>query len=216
MGRTAWRVKTAVRRAGKPLYGFLQRRWFPQLADEQWLRVEMNRRVEAFLRDLDVAHSDAVEISGSRYEALPWRSYEALHWPEFDLCRPPPVAARFDVVICEQVLEHVVDPWAATRTLFELCRPGGRLVVNTPFLVRLHDHPGDYWRFAPDGLRLLLEHAGWQDVVVDAWGNEACLRANLRRWAPVRPWSSMRNERDLPLVVWAFARRAGDQETGSD
>jgi 2-polyprenyl-3-methyl-5-hydroxy-6-metoxy-1,4-benzoquinol methylase len=32
---------------------------------------------------------------------------------------------RFDVVICEQVLKHVEDPYAATENLRRLCAPEG-------------------------------------------------------------------------------------------
>jgi SAM-dependent methyltransferase len=56
------------------------------------------------------------------------------------------------------VLEHVPDPITATRNLLQLLRPGGHLIVNTPFLVRIHGSPGDFWRFTPDGMRLLLRN----------------------------------------------------------
>ena len=204
----AWRIRELARRAGRPLWGRVQRRWFPDLVDEQWLRTVMNRDVDAYVGALSPSQLDVVEISGSHFESWPWRSYTALHWPAFDLCDPPPIATRYDVIVCEQVLEHVVDPVVAIRTLRSLCRPGGHLVVSTPFLVRLHDHPGDYWRFTPAGLQLLLDRGGWREVNVNSWGNEACLRANVRRWAPRRPWSSLRNDSELPLVVWAFARNS--------
>ena len=37
-------------------------------------------------------------------------------YPRFDLCAPLAERRRFDVVLCEQVLEHVVDPCAAAET----------------------------------------------------------------------------------------------------
>jgi hypothetical protein len=39
------------------------------------------------------------------------------------------------------------------------------------------------------------------------------VRGNLRRFPRIRPWRSLRNEADFPLVVWAFAHRA---DTGID
>ena len=47
-----------------------------------------------------------------------------LAWPEFDVCAPLTEERRFDLVICEQVLEHVPDPWTAVENLRELCVPG--------------------------------------------------------------------------------------------
>lgn len=38
----------------------------------------------------------------------------------------------FDVVICADVLEHLLDPWATTRRLAALLRPGGLLVASVP------------------------------------------------------------------------------------
>ena len=37
-----------------------------------------------------------------------------------------------DVILCLDVLEHLVDPWATVRRLTPLLAPGGRLVVSLP------------------------------------------------------------------------------------
>jgi SAM-dependent methyltransferase len=39
---------------------------------------------------------------------------------------------RFDLVLCLDVLEHLVDPWEVTRRLQRLLRPGGAIVVSLP------------------------------------------------------------------------------------
>ncbi len=81
--------------------------------------------------------------------------------------------------MCEQVIEHVVDPWAAAANLRGLCSPGGHVVVSTPFLIRVHELPEwglhDYWRFTPRGLQTLLERAGLEVESVHSWGNRRCL-----------------------------------------
>ena len=41
-------------------------------------------------------------------------------------------AARFDTVICVEVLEHVPDDAAAVREFTRVLKPGGRLVVTVP------------------------------------------------------------------------------------
>jgi 2-polyprenyl-3-methyl-5-hydroxy-6-metoxy-1,4-benzoquinol methylase len=38
----------------------------------------------------------------------------------------------FDTILAYDVLEHLVDPWATTRRLAELLRPGGQLHVSVP------------------------------------------------------------------------------------
>ena len=178
---------------------------------EHWQRIRLNESVDAFLRALGPERLSAAEVSGDFHASRPWRSYESLDYPDFDLCAPlAEEHTTYDVVICEQVLEHVSDPWLAARNLRALCAPGGHVVVSTPFLVRVHELPAygmpDYWRFTPRGLRLLLEQAGLEVRSVEAWGNRSCVVGNFDRWPAYRRWHSLRNQPDLPLQVWAFAR----------
>lgn len=176
-------------------------------AEEHWQRQVLNHAVDAHLTRLGPGLT-AVEISGGAHATRPWKRYERLDYPEFDLCAPLGERERFDVVICEQVLEHVVDPIAAVRNLRGLCAPGGHVVVSTPFLIRVHELWGmqDYWRFTPRGLRTLLERAGLEVEHVESWGNRDCVVGNFDRWTAYRPWHSLRNEPDLAVQVWAVAR----------
>ncbi len=171
----------------------------------------MNQSIGAFLDSLEVDQLEAAEISGGAHSDRRWRSYQRLDFPNFDLCEPLEAEGQFDVVICEQVLEHVVDPCAAAANLCRLVRPGGHVIVTTPFLVRVHEllmyAMYDYWRFTPRGMRVLLEGAGLEVLDVGSWGNRLCVVSNLSRWSAYRSWQPMRNEPDIPLQVWAFARR---------
>ena len=175
---------------------------------DQWQRVVLNRAVDEHLLALGPAGLTAVEISGSAHAGKGWKEYVSLNYPEFDLCAPLAGQGPFDVVICEQVIEHVADPGAAAANLRELCAPGGHVVVSTPFLIRVHEEWGmeDYWRFTPRGLRTLLERAGLQVDSVESWGNRRCVRGNFDRWPAYRRWHSLRREPKLPVQVWAFAR----------
>lgn len=179
-------------------------------ASRHWLRREMNQAIDDRLSRLDAPSLTAAEVGGSAHSGRGWRTYDVLDYPEFDLCAPKDVG-MFDVVICEQVLEHVIDPCRAARTLHDLCAPGGLVIVSTPFLVRIHELPEyglrDYWRFTPRGLALLIQRSGLVVETLDSWGNRSCLAANLDHWATYRPWRSLRDEPELPLQVWVSARR---------
>jgi Methyltransferase domain len=179
---------------------------------DQWQRIVLNRSVAGHLRSLHPPSLTAVEISGEAYAGMPWKRHTSLNHPEFDVCAPLAVEQCFDVVICEQVIEHVSDPFGAARNLRGLCSAGGHVIVSTPFLIRVHELPmyglKDYWRFTPRGLRTLLESAGLTVETVGAWGNRRCIMANLDRWPAYRRRMSLRNEPDLPVQVWAFARNA--------
>jgi len=153
-------------------------------------------------RDLDI-----VEISGTAHLTYPWRSHTNRAFPDFDVCEQfdgDPIA---NVVTCEQVLEHVPDPAQAVRSMAAMLRPGGLLVVSVPFMLRVHPHPGDFWRFTETGLARLLETAGLAVESIESWGNHRVVRANLRVWAADRPWRSMANNPLTPVVVWAVARK---------
>jgi SAM-dependent methyltransferase len=155
-----------------------------------------------------------VEISGHLRALWPWRSYTSLIYPEVDLCdRRTWPARQFDLVICEQVLEHVPDPTTAVEGLLALCRPTGFVYVSTPFLIRVHDDPHDYWRFTPLGLETLLRSQGLEPLWVRSWGNRQAIVANFDRWVARFPWQSLKSEPKLPVVVWALAQPANDPQT---
>jgi SAM-dependent methyltransferase len=203
------RIRAVVRRARR----FPDPFRFPHTDDplRHWQRIVMNEAIDAHIRALDPRRLRAAEISGETHSGRNWREYTSLMYPDFDIGAPVADPGRFDVVICEQVLEHVPDPWTAAANLRGLCAPGGHVVVSTPFLVRIHELPAfdmrDYWRFTPRGLRTLLEGAGLQVEEVSSWGNRDCVVGNFDSWPAFRWWQSLRNEPELPVQVWAFARR---------
>lgn len=181
-------------------------------AERHWVRIVMDQEVEQLLSGLGPGRLEAAEISGEGRAHLGWKSFTRLDYPEFDLVQPHDVG-QFDVVICEQVLEHVTHPFVAAATLAQLARPGGHVLVSVPFMLRVHDAPIDAWRFSPTGLRILLESADLTVITVGAWGNRWCVRSNLVDWMPfgrrhrlLRRWSLANND-ETPMVVWALARR---------
>jgi SAM-dependent methyltransferase len=210
MIRPMSRATDLVQRAANAAHYYVGRAAYgPHSENGHWARIELDREIDAFLDSLDQRALSVAEVSGSHYAQRPWGSYTALEYPAFDLCAPPEQIDSYDLVICNQVLEHVIDPVRAAKTLHDICEPGGTVLVGTPFLLRVHFHPGDYWRFTEDGMRLLLEHAGLKVLSTHSWGNRGCVKANLRspRWAFYWPWRSLRNDPLLPVVVWAYATR---------
>ena len=58
--------------------------------------------------------------------------------------------------LCIDTLEHCQDPLTACRELHRVLRPGGICAVASVMFFPIHSYPSDYWRFTPEGLRLLL------------------------------------------------------------
>ncbi len=88
--------------------------------------------------------------------------YDGQHLP-FD-------AGAFDTVISTEVLEHTPDPAGLVAEMARVLKPGGTVILTTPFAFRLHEEPYDYFRFTPHGLTSLLERAGLRVVEVRAFG----------------------------------------------
>ena len=89
----------------------------------------------------------------------------------FDGGRWPAATHGADVVLCTEVMEHVLDPGAMLGEAFNSLKPGGRLLLTVPFAARWHFVPYDYWRYTPSSLKHLLETAGFRKVVVHARGD---------------------------------------------
>jgi SAM-dependent methyltransferase len=93
------------------------------------------------------------------------RLIDGISWPVAD--------GEADLVLATETLEHVLDPPAFLAEAFRCLKPGGSVIITVPFSARWHYIPADYWRFTPSGLRVLLEQAGFADVVVHGRGNES-------------------------------------------
>lgn len=64
--------------------------------------------------------------------------------------------ARFNTIFCISVLEHIPDVFTAAKNMTRLLTPEGAIMLSVPFVFRYHGYPGDYWRFTPDGVRVLF------------------------------------------------------------
>lgn len=183
-----------------------------------WCRVVMNREIEGFIRSLDCSHIDALEISGSysrgRYN---FRSYQTAQYPDYDVCNGPLAEEQFDLVIAEQVFEHVLRPDKAAANVFQMLRPGGVFVISTPFLLKVHGAPLDLYRWTETGMRQLLEAVGFSAIETGSWGNRECLFADMTpdlAWTAYNPKKhSLHNEPQFAIVVWAFAKKGASGHT---
>ena len=62
----------------------------------------------------------------------------------------------FDLVICNNVLEHIPDPKRAINEMYRILKEEGDLFLVTPFLFPLHDIPYDFYRFTEFSLKNML------------------------------------------------------------
>ena len=67
-----------------------------------------------------------------------------------------PTACEFDWILALDVLEHLVDPWAAVRTLATYLRPGGTFIASIPNAAHWNLAAPLFWQgswdYAHDGI----------------------------------------------------------------
>ncbi len=65
----------------------------------------------------------------------------------------------FDVILCTQVFEHVNRPEQLLRSIQQVMKLGGVLVVTAPFIYNAHGVPEDYHRFSVYGMTKLVSES---------------------------------------------------------
>lgn len=65
--------------------------------------------------------------------------------------------SSIDAVFMMEVLEHVKEPKAALLEIQRVLKPGGKLIMSTPFIFPIHDAPYDFYRFTRYGLDYMLK-----------------------------------------------------------
>jgi SAM-dependent methyltransferase len=104
-----------------------------------------------------------------------------------------------DAFVCESMLEHVQKPEQVIAEIHRVLRPGGKLLLSTPWMYPFHAAPGDYTRFSEPALKALLH--GFHIATVEALGNFWTSMATFTQ-LKVRPWrQTSAAETALRLVV---------------
>ncbi|MCC8408475.1 class I SAM-dependent methyltransferase [Mucilaginibacter sp. UR6-1] len=66
-----------------------------------------------------------------------------------------------DIVLSNQVLEHVDSPAGYLQEALRILKPGGTLILTTHGYWFYHPTPNDYWRWTSAGLRKTVEKEGF-------------------------------------------------------
>lgn len=172
-----------------------------------WSRVVMNQAVTQLLQGLPFKQQHCLEISGTRWREFGFASYRSIAYPEYDVCAAC-LPETYDLIIAEQVFEHLLYPYRAGKNVLTMLNPGGHFMVSVPFMLKIHDYPVDCTRWTEVGLKHFLHECGFplDGIQTGSWGNRECIVANFDDWVMYEPDKhSLKNERDFPYVVWALA-----------
>lgn len=90
---------------------------------------------------------------------------------EHDITQPIPLEdGRFDTIILSDVLEHIAAPEQLWAEMARLLAPGGKIIMNVPFMYWLHEQPHDFYRYTEFALRRFVAQAGLTLVLVESLG----------------------------------------------
>lgn len=93
----------------------------------------------------------------------------------------------YDLVLCEQVLEHCLDPARAFHNLATLLKPGGVLHVSVPAINNTHGEPNYFYAgFPTSTLEAFAKRAGLTVRACDSWRSDKAARMYATcDWAPL-------------------------------
>jgi SAM-dependent methyltransferase len=161
------------------------------------LRAMANEAVTPWAADLKGTVLDLGSGEGSVALRRPssasrWIRVDVAHRPDVraDLTRPLPFPDGVaDAAVLMWVLYIAPDPAAVLGEIHRVLRPGGALILATPLVFPVTPEPRDLWRFTDEGLRTLLDGAGFEGVEVvplgGRWSSAAYLLGPYqrpRRW----------------------------------
>lgn len=180
-------------------------------------RVEMQKSSRRMIRSLGTESLDVAEVSGKWGRMFDFRSYQSFRYPKWDVCAGPyrddnDKVMKFDLILANQVWEHLDRPYAATRNVRRMLRKGGHFWLAVPFYIPFHAAPMDNSRWSARGLKNLLIECGFEEGEIRAkqWGNRnAALRNMEEKWPPAfaEDSDSLENDPEMPICAWAIARR---------
>ncbi|MFM5947793.1 MAG: class I SAM-dependent methyltransferase [Novosphingobium sp.] len=76
--------------------------------------------------------------------------------------------ASFDAVLCQAVIEHVLDPAQVVNEIHRVLRRGGLVAAETSFMQQVHMDAYDFTRFTVSGHRWLFRR--FEEVAADIRG----------------------------------------------
>ncbi len=140
---------------------------FPRVAAiidfKEWVEKYKLKRIETLLAtcrtdpELDYIEADSTVICEYRY------GDNDLHTMN--------VQQDFEMIIFNQTLEHLYNPFMAMENLFNHLRPGGFLYTTVPTINIPHMVPFHFWGITPIGLCMLSKSVGFEVLECGYWGN---------------------------------------------
>lgn len=92
--------------------------------------------------------------------------------PDFlcDSSSVPVPENSFDVVVLSEVLEHLENPMKTLNEAYRILRPGGKMLLCTPFMFHVHGDPQDYARYTDYWYEKVLTQINFKNIKIEKQG----------------------------------------------
>lgn len=140
--------------------------------------------------------------------------FTATNFPETDIMNLSKFGKnKFDIVVTDQVLEHVPNPFDAIKQISSVLKIGGIAINTSCSFNPIHDSV-DYFRFTPLGFNEI--HKNFSEILLlDSWGNKKTIGRfvftdyisfNVKKY-PWEKYLATNNNPMWPWSVWCIARK---------
>ena len=125
---------------------------------------------DALILEIGAGHGDFAQIFTERR----YLSLDIIPYPEVDLvcdmtCCVPFRQDSFDMLVLMNVLEHVYNFHKLLDVLHDLLKPGGRLVITVPFMIKIHQAPFDFHRHTHFALAQMAQEHGFKVTLMEGY-----------------------------------------------
>jgi SAM-dependent methyltransferase len=120
-------------------------------------------------KNLLITSSDDPELKYINYENIKCIEYNGKN---NDLHNFDESLKNFDLIIFNQTIEHLYNPFLCLKNLYEYLKPGGCLYTTVPTINIPHMVPFHYWGVTPIGLCMLSKSVGFDILECGFWGNK--------------------------------------------
>ncbi|MBT4136988.1 MAG: methyltransferase domain-containing protein, partial [Candidatus Latescibacteria bacterium] len=151
------------------------------------------------LGDLPGAHLTYADLPGKTYDYANWRFQQrGLKVSSIALGDDDPLAGRvFDVIVCMEVIEHLVEPEQVVKYLIDHLKPGGLLILTVTFYAPEPDMMHlNLDRYTNEGFYEIVQNMGMQELtkfsprIFKKSNQPAALSSQLSRKAVAPPHDS--------------------------
>ncbi len=105
-------------------------------------------RFRPTIKNLDIISGKGVDYVGSA-ENIPFKT------------------ASVDLIITQEVFEHIRDPQKALKECHRVLKQGASIFFQVPFIIGYHPGPTDFLRFTKEGIIEILEKTGFKVLQIE-------------------------------------------------